>query len=202
MFIEFQKAFRRDSGLDQGNIAVETDYPKLTAFFGEFGGCSFEGGLYRVVSSETVSRWDERIAVAYPEYEGLVTCFAFDWLGRAFALDWNRFEDTEPGILMFEIGTGYALRVPRNLETFHEEELTQYREEALAVSFFERWIAAGGSSPSPDECVGYKKPLFLGGDDDLANLEIIDLDVYWHVTGQIAASARGKPEGSVLSASP
>ncbi|WP_434798222.1 T6SS immunity protein Tdi1 domain-containing protein [Terrisporobacter vanillatitrophus] len=33
--------------------------------------------------------------------------------------------------------------------------------------------------------MGYKVPLFLGGEDDISNLEEIDMEVYWSVTGQL-----------------
>jgi hypothetical protein len=99
---------------------------------------------------------------------------------------------------MFELGTGHALQIPCNLETFHEDELVHYSEEALALSFFDRWLEAGGEPPRLEECVGYKEPLFLGGDDDLANLEVSDLDVYWHIVGQALAAVRGKPDGAIL----
>ena len=39
-------------------------------------------------------------------------------------------------------------------------------------------------------CVGYKVPLFLGGADVLANLEVIDLSVYVEICGQLRNEAR------------
>ena len=198
MFDRFRLEFPRDEDNSRQSQATQTDYPKLTRFLEEFGGSSFRGGVYRVVSGDNIAEWDERISLAYPEYEGRITCFAYDWLGRAFALDWNKLEDGEPAVLMFEIGTGYALQIPCNLESFHELELPEFTEEALAISFFDRWRSSGGRSPAKEECVGYKRPLFLGGEDELWNLEICDLDVYWHIVGQAAASAKGKPEGTVL----
>jgi hypothetical protein len=202
MFENFQSAFQRDEAAsEEGAHAGQTDYPKLTEFLRAFGGASFARGLYRIASFGTLSRWDERITIAYPDYEGRVTCFGYDWLGRAFALDWSRMEGDEPGILMFEIGTGYALQISCNLQTFHEDELPEFAEEALALSFYREWLAQGGPVPSLDQCVGYKIPLFLGGDDGPENLELADLDVYWHLTGQLAAAARYKPPGTVLDVS-
>lgn len=48
--------------------------------------------------------------------------------------------------------------------------------------------------PAPvnfDECVGYKIPLFLGGDDHIGNLQSTDLDVYWTLTGRLRTTAIG-----------
>ncbi|WP_202385393.1 hypothetical protein [Altericroceibacterium endophyticum] len=38
--------------------------------------------------------------------------------------------------------------------------------------------------------------MFLGGVDDLENLELSDLDVYWHLSAQIIRQARGLPPGT------
>jgi Domain of unknown function (DUF1851) len=97
---------------------------------------------------------------------------------------------------MLEPGTGQALEIPVSFSLFHDVELVDYREEALAQSFFGQWLAIGGKRPRLDECVGYRKPLFLGGVDTVANLEIIDLDVYWTVLGQLRNTTKSLPEGS------
>lgn len=91
---------------------------------------------------------------------------------------------------MLEPGTAEALEIPCNIETFHENELIQYREEALAASFYQQWLECGGLPPAVNQCIGYKKPLFLGGTDTVDNLEVSDLDVYWTIAGQLIQ--RGK----------
>jgi hypothetical protein len=87
MFPNFERTFAPDDTIKPTAAAPITDYPKLTSFLGEYGGRSFARGLYRIVKSDEISLWDERIGLAYPEYAGRVTCFAYDWLGRAFGLD-------------------------------------------------------------------------------------------------------------------
>lgn len=70
-------------------------------------------------------------------------------------------------------------------------ELIQYRDAALAADFYKSWLAQGGRPPRYDECIGYKKPLFLSGADVVDNLETSTVDVYWHVFGQLIAQVRG-----------
>ena len=36
-----------------------------------------------------------------------------------------------------------------------------------------------------EDCVGYKIPLFLGGNDEISNLEITDMEIYWGICGQL-----------------
>jgi hypothetical protein len=200
MFEDFLARYPRASQAEGECLADQV--PSLEGFpefMANFGGASYGGGVYRVVSASEIVDWNARIMAAYPEFADQITCFAYDWLGRAFALNQNRLEDGRPGVTMFEPGTGEALEIPCNLLTFHSAELLEYGEAALAISFFEDWLSTGGAAPSPDQCVGYKKPLFLGGVDGLENLELADLDVYWHLSAQLIRQTRGLPLGTVVS---
>jgi hypothetical protein len=163
----------------------------------EFGGCSFDKALYRVMTPSSTSEWNKTIEYAFPDFYGRVQCFGFDWLGRIFALDSGRLEEGYSGVVMFEPGTGQVLEIPCNIVTFHNQELVEYSEEALAVSFRFQWLVRG-AAPSYEECIGYRTPLFLGGKDVVDNLEISNLDVYWTLTAQLIRKARGLPLGTVL----
>jgi hypothetical protein len=99
---------------------------------------------------------------------------------------------------MLEPGTGEALEIPVDREAFHAEELVDEPDAAAAYSFFAQWLAAGGVRPEYDQCIGYKRPLYLGGSDDVTNLEAIDFDVYWSLSAQILAQVRGLPAGTSI----
>ncbi len=94
---------------------------------------------------------------------------------------------------MFEPGTGEALEIPANIKTFHDVELKENPDAALASSVYAEWRETGGGEPAYDQCVGYKIPLFLNGKDEFENLELSDLEVYWHIMGQLVAKAKGLP---------
>jgi hypothetical protein len=193
MFEMFQRSFPRDPWrrAQGGRFAIEApDAPELREFFSTFGGASFGNGLYRAIHPADLGEWKDRIGVAFPEFKERITCFGYDWLGRAFAADPQRLEQGQPGVVMFEPGTGEALEMPSNIRTFHDHELIEYGDAALAIDFHKRWLASGGVAPAYAQCVGYKKPLFLGGVDELENLELSDLDVYWHVAGQLIAKTK------------
>ena len=193
MFEAFQNSFLRDEALsvDNDGVAPQSALAGLNELIDRFGGRSFGQGLYRVIRGSDLDAWNERVANAFPAFSGRVTCFGFDWLGRALAVDAARLEGGEPGVVLFEPGTGEALEIPCSIATFHDEELIDYADAALAGDFHEAWLSNGGSAPRHDQCVGYRKPLFLGGDDDLDNLELSDIDVYWHLMGQLIARAGG-----------
>lgn len=168
----------------------------MSAWLDVAGGQSFADGLYRVHTKESARSSDALVRHAFPEFAGRLACFGYDWLGRQFATDTGRGKSDDPEIMLLEPGTGDALEIPVSFSVFHDTELVDYTEEALALSFFEQWRRSGGAAPSPTECVGYKRPLFLGGADVVANLEISDLDVYWTIMGQLRSQAQGLPEGT------
>ena len=194
MFEAFERNFPPDSNPDR--ISIQSDVAGLGEFIGRFGGASFRRGLYRVVRATEFQEWTTRLIYAFPAFQGRITCFGYDWLGRAFAVDTQRPEGGRPGVVMFEPGTGQALEIPSNIESFHNDELGEFGEAALAISFYHEWLASGKPEPTYTQCIGYRRPLFLGGKDELANLELADLDVYWHIFGQIILKTRGLPSGT------
>jgi hypothetical protein len=99
---------------------------------------------------------------------------------------------------MLEPGTGEALEIPVDRTGFHTQELVDEPDAAVAQSFFRQWLAGGGQRPGYDQCVGYRKPLYLGGADDLTNLELVDLDVYWSLAAQLLRKVRGLQVGTPI----
>jgi len=192
MFEAFQQNFPLDSRVLEGEATtVRSDVLALNELIARFGGASFRRGLYRVIRANDLDEWKARVSLAFPEFAGRILCFGYDWLGRAFAVDTRRIERGQPGVIMFEPGTGEALEIPSSLQTFHDDELIEFGDAALAVGFHQRWLTSGGSEPGYTQCVGYRKPLFLGGADELENLELSDLDVYWHLMGQLIINLKG-----------
>lgn len=198
MFEVFQSNFPRDSWAREGEDRpyAAPSLPGLGQFFNQFGGASFRGGLYRIIHPADLSEWQDRIHLAYPEFEGRIFCFGFDWLGSIFALDIKRAVGGQAGVVMFEPGTGEALEIPSNLKSFHNSGLLEFGEAALAISFHDKWLAAGGAMPRYDQCIGYRRPVFLSGADEVENLEVSDIDVYWHLMGQLILKTKGLPQGT------
>lgn len=195
MFEKFLEAFLQDQlGCLGGTRKVLAPNGKpFSQVLNSLGGGSFGGGVYRVIQIADLNVWAQRVNLAFPIFEERITCFSYDWLGRVFAEDPARLVGGLPGVVMFEPGTGDALEIPSNILTFHDEEILQFGDAALATSFFQQWLKQGGKRPAASECVGYKLPLFLGGKDDVRNLELCDIDVYWHISSQLILQARGLP---------
>lgn len=171
----------------------------LETFFSRYGGATFNDGLYRVITPKVGTLAYEFLKVAFPEFSSSVAPFATDWLGRIFCLDSTRHEGGEMAVTMFEPGTGEALNIPANLGSFHDEELIDYPDEALAVNAYQEWIARFGQVPRFDQCVEYKTLLFLGGTDGIDNMHLSDLDVSWSISAQLIERVRGLPPGTKIS---
>jgi hypothetical protein len=162
-------------------------------------GLTFEGGLYRLHDATSGPRGDALITECFPDFVSRASPFGVDWLGRQFALDERRIEHGQRQVLLLEPGTGEVLELPFSFHDFHEQ-LIDIREPALAVSFFAEW-ARENAALLPlrrSECVGYKVPLFLGGRDDLDNLEVVDLEVYWSICGQLRLGTRAMAADSSI----
>lgn len=163
-----------------------------------FGGQSFSKGLYRIHTAASAKKWNSIVTEAFPEFEGRITCFGYDWLGRQFTLDNQRVENGQQQVLMFEPGTGETLEIPCNIVQFHEEEIPEYNDSCLASDFFKEWVSKNKNEIKISECVGYKTMLFLGGEDTIQNLKKGDMDVYWSICSQLILKTKGLPEGTVI----
>lgn len=158
----------------------------------EFAGVTFDAGLYRIHDTQTGPQALELIAEVFPELAQRACPFAYDWLGRHFAVDDARVVRGQPQVLLLEPGTAAALEIPVSFAAFHDDELIEHADAALAADFFTSWSAHNADALPllRDQCVGYKVPLFVGGEDTINNLEVNDMDVYWSVCGQLRRQIR------------
>jgi hypothetical protein len=186
----FKSAFRETSR--EGNSAQCVDFgvPGLGALSTELGGATFDHGLYRVLRAEQVPIARSTLEAVFPEYRGRIVPFGFDWLGRHFASDLLRVQNGQPLVLMLEVGAGEAMEIPATLFDFHNVELVDYRDDALAAKFWNQWRNLNPAALAFKMCVGYKVPLFLGGADVIDNLEVQDTDVYIEICGQLRNKVR------------
>lgn len=192
MYSQFQQTFVKDThSLKSSAPLVFSDNfeSSIRELLSSFNGASFNDGLYRIMPAQGIKTWNASIGTVFPGFRGRVFCFGYDWLGRIFAVDMRTERKGE--VLLIDIGANEVLQIPCNVLTFHNEELVNNREAALAFSFYQRWRSIG-AAPATNQCIGYKTPLFLGGKDDLENLELSDLDVYWTICGQLIAKIRSQ----------
>jgi len=187
-----------DSGGSGGTLPSDFGGPKLMEIIAAFGGKTFCHGLYRMLRGDEVLAAVTVMEGVFPEFSKRIVPFGYDWLGRYFAVDFRRISDGLPQVLMLEVGAGEAMQIPTSIEDFHNIELVNHADDALSVPFWNRWRQTNPKPLAYSECVGYKVPLFLGGADDISNLEIIDLSVYVHICGQLRNKTRSLPAGQTI----
>ena len=172
--------------------------PGFRELMEQAAGARFGLAIYRLHTSESAAHADSLVAGAYPELAAQAQCFGYDWYGCQYALDHNRRQGAEPLIIIFEPGTGEVLHIPETFLSFHQG-IDRYRD-VLADDLFEGWAASSPEYvPLPmDLCVGYRVPLFLGGSDTPDNFEVVDIDVYWTISGQLIQKVRGLPPGTPI----
>ncbi len=168
--------FKKFVGLNDGN-----NYDSAEGFLASVGGMTFLNGMYRVFAPSETGKWQKIVEEAFPAYKNQMNVFAFDWLGRVFAL--SREKDK---VLLMEPGTGEVLAIPADIVEFHDVEIAEYSEDSLASEFFDEWYEANQHYVlKHNECAGYRVPLFLNGDDNIGNLEVSDMEVYWGIMSQL-----------------
>lgn len=173
-------------------------FARTPEWLARYSGCGFGGGIYRLYSPDEVEIWTAAVCESFPEYAGRVRCFGRDWLCNQFCLDKQRLKNGEPLILLFEIGTGKVLKIPETFQSFHSVLIVEDPEAALAEDFFGRWRIVDSRPLGAAECVGYKIPLFLGGQDEVNNLERSDASMYWHLIAQMLSETRHLPPGTTV----
>ena len=176
----------------------EMPVPDLTVILAELGGKSFNHGVFRVFRADQIPAAVLTMEAMFPQYRGRLVPFAFDWLGRHFALDLAKGGNGQPQILMLEVGTGQAMIIPVPVMDFLNVELVEYAADALATSFWQEWRSLNPADLAFTDCVGYKVPLFLGGADVVANLELSDLSVYVEVCSQLRNKTRKLAPGQSI----
>ena len=155
----------------------KTSFANANDFFDSLNGESFLNGMYRLFRKDQITKWNQIVENSFPAYRGRIEVFGFDWLGQIFAIN-----KTSKTGLWFQPGTGEVLDIPDDFLTFHEVEIVEYPEDALVSRYFELWFEQNNHYMlKHDQCVGYKVPLYLNGNDELGNLEVSNMEVYWEI---------------------
>lgn len=175
----------------RGNAAIN-------ALIAQFGRATLGDGLYRLHDEQSALAGEVLIAKAFPDFKIPVEAFGFDWLGRQFASDGSRGRSDDPEVLMFDVETGDVLEIPLPISEFHSIGYEEYADAIWATDLYSTWRTQHSAALAFEDCVGYKVPLCLGGSDSLDNMEVTNMAVYWHLTGQLRQSTSGLETGRIV----
>lgn len=188
------KAFPITTAARPATVSVQSGNDVYDELIATYGGASYAEGLYRIHDAAAAQKWSGIIGEAYPTFRGRAFAFGQVWNGNQYA--WVKGSEEQGLVYLFQISTGESFEVSPSILRTHDEELVGFAEETLTEELWNEWRASGGSAPAASQCVGFKKPVFLGGDDTVSNLELTDIEVYWDVTVQLKRQAASLPEGT------
>lgn len=166
----------------------------LSELIGIGAGVSFGDGIIRVHSERDSLNSLALVREMFPEFAKSALPIAQDWMGRQFVVN---IEDGQ--ILLLEPGSGEAFEIDCGISDLFNAEFVSDPLAYLALDLFDEWVATNSVLPAPGQCVGFKVPLFLGGEGEVSNLEIVDAQVYWALLGQLKTGIKDLPPGAKVS---
>ncbi len=166
-------------------------------FMAKFAGATCLRGLYRIHNAQSGQIADAFVREAFPDV-AFSTCFGFDWCGRQFAFNPHSVRPEGPDVILLDPVEGQAYEMPYGFEQLHDLVLFQQREIVLMINEFAEWMQQpiAPETLGVNSCVTHEVPLFLGGKDELDNLELADIEVTWSLLGQLRAEAMHLPVGA------
>lgn len=167
----------------------------LKDFLIKYGGHQIDNGLFNIHTLTSSYFWTEASTDYFSAYKNSIYCFGYDWAGRQFGISANK----ENCILMLDPATGDAYELFETFEDFLNVDLVTYRSATLNEKKFIKLKKKFKRGLVFNECIGFIKPLFLGGIDVSSNCEIVDMAVYWDLNYQLFSKIKDIPDGTNIS---
>jgi hypothetical protein len=196
MFGHFTTKYPFDGGevSPPANLAPLKQVPGLAELVTMAAGCTFGDGIFRVFTEDEARRAQQQVNAMFPEWAVRIRPFAQDWLGRQYALDLRR----NGMLILLEPGSGGVYELDGTIPDLLDQQMVDDPDTFLAQDLFSAWRAVHPERTPTGMCVGFKTPLFLGGDGTVENLEVVDETVYWSIHGQLWAKVKNLPPGTMI----
>jgi hypothetical protein len=161
--------------------------------FTQCPGVTFNNGIYRLHTPASAQAANHLFDQTFLHLKGSALCFGFDWLGRQFALDLERMIDGEPGVLLIDFVERNAYEIDDTFRDLHNVVFIEKPDSALDANVFAEWAPENPQSLplSRRQIVGYRVPLTLGGQHEIANMVIEEMEVSLELDRQIQDAIRG-----------
>ncbi len=174
----------------------------LTEFLARHARASYLDGLLRIALPG--GRFDPRTwngpggwVDDWPNARELVV-FAYDWLGRLYGVDRTGTWGAAGTVARLATGADTIESTGQPLDAWLLETLPGDRDAILRADDYRAWLH-GATPLDTESCASYRRPLGLGGADDVANLERTSFIVHVSISGQLAGQIRDLPPGTAMS---
>lgn len=196
MFERFVAVYPPDGGDASPPVNIDSlrQVPGLAELVTLAAGRTFGDGVLRVFTENQARRAQGLVNAMFPEWAPQIRPFAQDWLGRQYVLDLHR----GCMLLLMEPGSGEVFELDEKIPELFDQCMVDESDVFLALDLFRSWHEVHSEGVSIGKCVGFKRPLFLGGDSVVDNLEVIDEEVYWSIHGQLRAQTKDLPPGTSI----
>jgi hypothetical protein len=208
VYERFAAEYRPDPGASAPSVPAQppewvTGAAEFESFMSAAAFGSFDHGLLRFVHAAGTPNAEDANGPAgwladWANARGRLWVFAYDWLGRLYGFDRTTGTAAGPGISRLDPGSGAVEVTGVPFADFTSTLLVDQRDDVLATEFFEDWRSHGGRDLGPSECVGFRIPPFLGGTDELTNLEAISMSVYLSLHGQLLSQTDHLAPGTTV----
>ena len=152
---------------------------------------TYNDGIYTIVSREEAEKLLPLVESVFPHIKGQIDIIAVDWMARVFAVDASAKDASGLStVSCYDLAAPSSFFTDSNFDEFHEQVAVDQQYALFNINQYEDWIK--GNAPPSDgvSCVGYKIPLFLGGEDALENQELSDRSVYLHILAEMHRSMK------------
>jgi hypothetical protein len=192
MFKEFKINYNSYSVIENQLIEIKGIPFKYKELLLEFGGNSFDKGLYTIYTFTDSIKWTNLLCNYFEKFKDEIICFGHDWMGRQFCVPTKSNEC----ILVFDPATQEDFFIEDNLLAFHNNILANDKGIFFAMDLFElalNFLKITGINYN--QCIGFKTPLFLNGKEEVSNYEVCDLEVYWDLQYQLYQQVKNLQDG-------
>jgi hypothetical protein len=157
------------------------------------GGKTFNKGLYRLHTFKSSIQWSLIIGNYFNRYKLKIYSFGFDWMGRQFCMS----SSDDNLLFMFDIAATEYFEHQQDLELLHNDDFVNETDNMLSSDLYSQILKYYNlESIGYNECLGYKIPLFLGGNDSIDNYYLSDTEVYWDLQHQLHEKVKNLPAGT------
>ena len=172
--------------------------PELSDLLTTLPGAVFNKGLFKIHNIGSSYFWTQLSFEYFKKYKANSYCFAFDWTGRQYAVNYS---NGITKILLLDPATAEVFELESDIKSFLTEELEEFKNGLLEAEKFSVYYSSLSEEFKFDQCLGFKQFLFLGGKDKLANIELIDMEVYWELNYQVYCKVKNLPAGTLVNLS-
>lgn len=166
--------------------------PDFVAIIQELGGKIFNDGLYRVYTGAQIEKMTAIICEQFDSVKGQAFAFAADWMGRQFVIDFTEIVDGQPTVECFDSATPESFATDQAIIQFHNDSMVNMTDATVDEERFLEWMEQTKTPLAHDQCVGYNRPIFMGGDADFSNMDVTDIEVHITICGQLWREIQAK----------